>query len=98
MSIENSPQNLNDTIDIAADAEYLKVTSNVGDVKLNSYNEIELQPKGTIFGARIKVEEDGNVTPALTFDTKKLWDKNERFDSKDTVDKALEDFWDNQNV
>jgi hypothetical protein len=98
MSIENSPQNLNDTIDIAADAEYLKVTSNVGDVKLNSSNEIELQPKGTIFGARIKAEETGTITPTLTFDTKKLWNKNERFDSKDTVDKALEDFWDNQNV
>ena len=98
MSIENSPQNLNDSIDIAADAEYLKVTSNVGDVKLNSQNEIELQPKGTIFGARIKAEENGTITPSLTFDTKKLWNKNERFDSKDTVDKALEDFWDNQNV
>ena len=98
MSIENSSQNLNDTIDIAADAEYLKVTSNVGDVKLNSYNEIELQPKGTIFGARIKAEENGTITPSLTFDTKKLWNKNERFDSKDTVDKALEDFLDNQNV
>jgi hypothetical protein len=98
MSIENNPQNLKDGIDIAAEAEYFKVTTNVGDVKLNSYNEIELQPKGTIFGARIKVEENGTVTPTLTFDTKKLWNKNERFDAKDTVDQALEDFWDNQNV
>ena len=98
MSIENSPQNLNDTIDIAADAEYLKVTSNVGDVKLNSYNEIELQPKGTIFGARIKAEENGTITPSLTFDTKKLWTKNEKFNPKDIVDQALTDFLDNQNV
>lgn len=98
MSIENNPQNLNDSIDIAAEAEYLKLTSNVGDIKLNSSNEIEFQPKGTIFGARIKAEENGNVTPALTFDTKKLWDKNEKFNSKDVVDQALEDFWDNQNV
>jgi hypothetical protein len=98
MSIENNPQNLNDTIDIVAEAEYLKVATNVGDVKLNSYNEIELQPNGTIFGARIKVEENGNVTSALTFDTKKLWNKNKKFNSKDTVDKALEDFCDNENV
>jgi hypothetical protein len=95
MPIENNPQNLNDSIDIAAEAEYLKVTSNVGDVKLNSYNEIELQPKGTIFGARIKVEENGNVTPTLTFDTKKLWTKNEKFNPKDIVDQALTDFLDN---
>jgi hypothetical protein len=98
MPIENSPQNLNDTIDIAAEAEYLKLTSNVGDVKLNSSNEIEFQPKGTIFGAKVKAEENGNITPTLTFDTKKLWNKNERFNPKDTVDQALEDFWDNQNV
>jgi hypothetical protein len=98
MSIENNPQSLNDSIDIAAEAEYLKLTSNVGDVKLNSSNEIELQPKGTIFGARIKAEENGTITPSLTFDTKKLWNKNENFNSKDIVDQALEDFWDNQNV
>jgi hypothetical protein len=98
MSIENNPQNLNDGIDILADAEYLKITSNIGDVKLNSSNEVELQPNGTVFGARIKVEENGNITPTLTFDTKKLWNKNERFDAKDTVDQALEDFWNNQNV
>ena len=98
MSIENNPQNLNDGIDIAAEAEYLKVTSNFGDVKLNSSNEIEFQPKGTIFGAGIKAEENGTITPTLTFDTKKLWDKNEKFNSKDVVDQALEDFWDNQNV
>jgi hypothetical protein len=98
MSIENNPQSLNDSIDIAAEAEYLKLTSNVGDVKLNSSNEIELQPKGTIFGARIKVEETGTVTPTITFDTKKLWNKNERFDSEDIVDQALQDFLGNENV
>jgi hypothetical protein len=95
MSIENNPQNLNDSIDIASEAEYLKLTSNVGDVKLNSSNEIEFQPKGTIFGARIRVEENGNVTPTLTFDTKKLWTKNEKFNPKDIVDQALTDFLDN---
>jgi hypothetical protein len=98
MSIENNPLNLKDIIDVAAEAGCFEVKTNVGDVKLNSYNEIELQPKGTIFGARIKIEENGNVTPTLTFDTKKLWDKNKRFDSEDIVDQALEDFWDNENV
>ena len=98
MSIENNPQNLKDGIDIAAEAEYLKVTTDIGDIKLNSSNQVEFQPKGNIFGAQIKVEEDESITPTLTFDTKKLWNKNERFDAKDTVDQALEDFWDNQNV
>jgi hypothetical protein len=98
MSIENNPQNLNDSIDIVAGAEYLKVTTNIGDVKLNSSNEIELQPKGTIFGAQIKTEENGTITPSLTFDTKKLWSRNEKFNPKDVVDQALTDFLDNQDV
>jgi hypothetical protein len=98
MSIENNPPNLEDGIDIAAEAGYFEVKTNVGDVKLNSCNEIELQPKGTIFGAKIKVEENGTVTPTITFDTKKLRNKTERFDSEDTVDQALEDFWNNENV
>lgn len=98
MAIENNPQNLNDIIDIAAGAEYLKVTTNLGDVKLNSSNEIEFQPKGTIFGARIKAEENGNLIPTLTFDTKKLRNKNEKFNPKDIVDQALANFLDNQNV
>jgi hypothetical protein len=98
MSIENNPQNLKDSIDIAAEVEYLNITTDVGNVELNSYNEIELQPKGTIFGVQIEVEETGNVTPTLTFDTKKLWNKNEKNNSKDIIDQALSEFLDNQNV
>ncbi len=98
MSIENNPQNIEDIANIAAKAGYLKVKTGIGDIKLNSYNQVEIQPKGTIFGAKIKVEEDGSITPTLTFDTKKLRNTNERFDSEDAVDQALNDFWDNQNV
>jgi len=98
MSIKNNPKNLKDIANIAAKAEYLKVKTDIGDIKLNSYNQVEFQPKGTIFGAQIKVEEDGSITPTLTFDTKKLQNSEERFDSKGTIDQALKDFLDNQNV
>ena len=76
MSIENNPQNIEDIANIAAKAGYLKVKTDIGDIKLNSYNQVEIQPKGTIFGAKIKVEESGSITPTLTFDTKKLRNTN----------------------
>ncbi len=97
MSFENSP-NKKDIVDIAAKAGYLKVENDTVEIKLNSYNEIEVQPKGTIFGAKIKVEEDGSITPTLTFDTKKLRDPNTYIDSKKIVDDALSNFWENNNV
>ncbi len=97
MSFDNSP-NKKDIVDIAAKAGYLKVENDTAEIKLNSYNEIEVQPKGTIFGAKIKVEEDGSITPTLTFDTKKLRDPNTYIDSKKIVDDALSNFWENNNV
>ena len=95
MSIENLPQDQKDVVNIAAKAGYLKVDTEIGEVKLNSYNEIEVQPKGTIFGAKVKVEEDGSVTPTLTFDTKKLRDPAKNIDPKKIMDDALEEYFKN---
>jgi hypothetical protein len=96
MSIENLPEEPEDIVDIAAKAGYLKVETDIGDIKLNSHNQIEVQPKGTPFGAKVKVEENGNITPTLTFDTKKMREPKKKIDAKQMVDDALEDFLDEQ--
>lgn len=98
MSIQNLPEDEKDIINIAAKTGYLNVETDIGDIKLNSYNEVELQLKQNPFGAKIKVNDDGSVTPTLTFDTKKLRDPKKNIDPKSIVDNALEDFLENNNV
>jgi hypothetical protein len=93
---ENLPQEPEKIVDIASKAEYLKVDTNLGEVKLNSHNSVELQPDGTIFGTKIKVEENGNITPTLTLDTKKLRESKKNIDTKQLLDDAIDDFWEGQ--
>ena len=93
---ENFPQEPEKIVDIASKAEYLKVDTNLGEVKLNSHNSVELQPDGTIFGTKIKVEENGNITPTLTLDTKKLRESKKNIDTKQLLDDAIDDFWEGQ--
>jgi hypothetical protein len=38
MSIENAPHGPEDNVDIVAKAGYLKVESDIGEIKLNSHN------------------------------------------------------------
>ena len=92
MSIENLPEEPEDIVDIAARAGYLKVQTDIGEIKLNSHNSFEVQPKGTLFGARVKAEQDGNIIPTLTFDTKKMREPRKQIDAKQMLDDALEDF------
>ena len=96
MSIENLPEEPEEIVDIAAKAGYLKVKTDIGDIKLNSHNSVEIQPKGTPFGAKVKVENDGSITPTLTFDTKKMREPKKNIDAKQMLDDALEDFLDEQ--
>ena len=96
MSIENLPQETEEIIDIAARAGYLKVKTDIGDIKLNSHNSVEIQPKGTPFGAKVKVNNDGSLTPTLTLDTKKLRGPRKKIDAKQMLDDALEDFLNGQ--
>lgn len=93
MSIENLPQEPEDIIDIASKAGYLKVETELGEIKLNSHNSVEIQPKGTPFGAKVKVNDDGSLTPTLTFDTKKLREPRKNIDTKKMLDDAIDDFW-----
>jgi len=96
MSIENLPEEPEEIVDIAAKAGYLKVKTDIGDIKLNSHNSVEIQPKGTPFGAKVKVENDGSVTPTLTFDTKKLREPKKNIDTNKMLDDAIDDFWEGQ--
>jgi hypothetical protein len=92
MSIDNLPEEPEEIIDIAAKAGYLKVKTELGEIKLNSHNSVEIQPKGTPFSAKIKVNNDGSLTQTLTFDTKKLREPKKQIDVKQMLDGALEDF------
>lgn len=94
MTIDNLPQEPEDIIDLVAKAGYLKVENELGSIQLKSHNTIEIQPNGTIFGARIKANDDGTITPTLTFDTKKLREPRKKIDAEEIVDQALEDFFD----
>jgi homogentisate 1,2-dioxygenase len=96
MSIDNLPEEPEEIIDIAAKAGYLKVKTELGDIKLNSHNSVEIQPRGTLFGVKAKVESDGSITPTLTFDTKKLREPKKNIDAKQMLDDALEDFLNEQ--
>ena len=96
--MESFPDSEKEVVDIIAKAGYLKASNDKVEISLESSNTINIQPKGNIFGAKVKVEEDGSITPTLTFDTKKLRDKNRRFDPEGTIDEALKDFWENENV
>jgi hypothetical protein len=98
MSIENFPDDEKEVMNILAKAGYLKAENDKIKVSLDSADTLNIQPKGTIFGAKVKVERDGSVTPTLTFDTKKLRDKPNYTPPKDVVDQALENFWGDENV
>lgn len=96
MAIENIPNSDEDAINILAKAGYLKASNDKLEVSLESTNTLNIQPKGNILGAKIKVEDDGSITPTLTFDTKKLREKQNYIPPENLVDQALEDFWENQ--
>jgi hypothetical protein len=96
MSIENLPEEPEEIVDIVAKSGYLKVKTDIGDIKLNSHNSVEIQPKGTPFGAKVKVENDGSVTPTITFDTKKLREPKKNIDTNKMLNDAIDDFWEGQ--
>ena len=92
MPIENNPEPIENAMDIFAKAGYVKAENNKISISLDSSNTLSIQPKGTIFGMKIKVEQDNALTPSLTFDTKKLRDKRRYTSPKEALDQALKDF------
>jgi hypothetical protein len=90
--MNNLPEEPEEIIDVVAKTQYLKVANELGEIKLEAHNQINIQPKGTPLGMKLKVEETGDITPTITFDTKKLREPNKVIDTKQIVDKALEDY------
>ena len=80
------------TIDLISKTEYLKINTELGEIKLEVHNRVNIQPDETPFGIEIEVEESGDVTPTLTFDTKKLREPRKNIDAKQMLDDALEDY------
>jgi len=58
---------------------------------------IDIQPKGTPLGTKIKIQENGEIVPTLTLDTKKMRELK-KIDTKQILDDALEDFLDEDGV
>ena len=94
--MENIPDKPEDIIDIVSRAGYLKVENEDLSISLEAHNKVNIQPKGTIFGAKIKVEDNGSITPTLTFDTKKLREPKKDIDPEQILDDALEEYWNEQ--
>lgn len=89
--MDNLPADAKDVVNIASDVDILKVENDLAEIKLESHNEINLQPKGTAFGVKVAKEEE-SIVPSLTFDTKKLKQKQKDIDSEELVDSAIEDY------
>jgi len=95
--MENSLNSEEYAIDVLAKAGYLKAENDKISVSLDSANTLSIQPKGTIFGMKVKVEQDNTLTPSLTIDTKKLRDKGRYTPPEKLLDQAIENFLKNSN-
>jgi hypothetical protein len=94
--MSNLPEDPKDIIDLVSKTEYLKINSELGEIKLEAHNQVNIQPKGTPLGMKLKVEQTGDVTPTLTFDTKKLKEPIKKINSSEIVDNAIEDYMNNE--
>jgi hypothetical protein len=98
MSIDGLPDDEQSLMNVVAKAGYLQAENDKVKISLDSADTLNIQPKGTVFGAKIKVEKNGSLAPSLTFDTKKLRDKGRYTPPKQSIDDALKDFWGDKNV
>jgi hypothetical protein len=94
--MSNLPEDPKDIIDLVSKTEYLKINSELGEIKLEAHNQVNIQPKGTPFGTKLKLESDGKVTPTITFDTKKLKEPIKKINPSEIVDNAIEDYMNNE--
>jgi len=85
-------------IDLVAKTEYLKIKSELGEIKLEAHNQVDIQPKGTPFGTKLKLESDGKVTPTITFDSNKLREPKVNINAKQILDDAIEEYLNNEQV
>ena len=85
-------------IDILGKAEVLKLETNELTLSLEEHTKVNIQPKGTPLGAKLKIEENGNIAPIITFDTKKLREPRKEINPVEMLDKALEDYLNGQEI
>lgn len=90
--MNNLSEEPEDIVDLVSKTEYLKINTELGEIKLEAHNRVNIQPDETPFGIKIELEESGNITPTLTFDTKKLREPKKNIDAKKMLDDALEDY------
>jgi hypothetical protein len=90
--MKNLPDDPKKIVDLAAKTKALKIENDSGSITLESHNQIDIQPKGTPFGTKIRLQPNGSVTPILTFDTKKTRPKINRTNPKDALDTAIEEY------
>lgn len=96
--MEELPSNPEEVIDLIAEIGYLKVKNNDISISLDSHNQINIQPKGTPLGAKLRIEESGDITPMITFDTKKLREPKKEINPVEMLDKALKDYLNGQEI
>ena len=94
--MSNLSEEPEDIIDLISKTECLKINTELGEIKLEAHNRINIQPDETPFGIEVEVEEGGDITPILTFDTKKLREPRKNIDAKQMLDDALEDYLNEQ--
>jgi hypothetical protein len=96
--MSNLPEDPEQVIDLVAKSQYLKVNTELGEIKLEAHNQINIQPKGTPLGVKLKLEETGDITPTITFDTKKLREPAKKINPSEIVDNAIEEYLNDQEI
>jgi hypothetical protein len=92
----NLPEDHEEIIDLVAKTQYLKINSELGEIKLEAHNQVNIQPKWTPLGMKLKLEETGDITPTITFDTKKLRESAKKINPSEIVDTAIEEYLNDQ--
>jgi hypothetical protein len=96
--MSNLPEEPEEIIDLVAKSQYLKVNTELGEIKLEAHNQVNIQPKGTPLGMKLKLEETGDITPTITFDTKKLREPAKKINPSEIVDNAIEEYLNDQEI
>jgi hypothetical protein len=96
--MSNLPENPEEIVDIISNSQILKINTELGEIKLEAHNQINIQPKGTPLGMKLKVEETGDIIPTITFDTKKLQQPKKEIDAKQMLDDAIRDYLNGQEI
>ena len=88
---KNLPDSKEELTDILAKSKYLSVDIGSKSISLESHNSVNIQPKGTPFGVKVKVD-DGKSSVTLTFDTKKMQEPKKQINFENLIDDAIRNY------